>query len=131
MEEKVIRILKKYIDADLIYIFGSALNDRFNFDSDIDIAFLAHKTILSKKLMELKFELIKEMEREIDLIDLKDASLILTSEVIFKGKLIFKKDEKVKNEFEYRKIALYGQLLDDIKIVKDKIKERGYIRRGN
>jgi len=129
MEENIINIIKKYIDVELIYLFGSVITNRFNGESDIDIAIWSKEDILPKKFMELKFELIKKMGREIDLINLKNTSLILTKEVIFKGRLIFKKDEKIKNEFEYRKIALYGQFIDDIKVVKDKIKERGYVKK--
>jgi predicted nucleotidyltransferase len=132
IEEKIVNILNKYFDLQLVYLFGSSITDRFNFESDIDIAYLSSDKLLNdkeynKKYIEAKLELIRELGREIDLIDLKNAGIPIIKEVIYKGKKIYMKNEKVKEEYEYRYAALYNQYNEDIDIIKKKIKERGYI----
>jgi predicted nucleotidyltransferase len=127
MERIIIEIIKKYIEVDLIYLFGSFLTVNYNEESDIDIAVLAKNRIEKEVFIKIKMEFTKETEREIDLIDLWESNPILDKEILFKGKNIYKKSEEVKLEFEYRKIALATQYSDDVKVVIDKIKERGYI----
>lgn len=127
MERIIIEIIKKYIEVDLIYLFGSFLTVNYNEESDIDIAVLAKNRIEKEVFIKIKMELTKETEREIDLIDLWESNPILDKEILFKGKNIYKKSEEVKLEFEYHKIALATQYSDDVKVVIDKIKERGYI----
>ncbi|MGM0509123.1 MAG: type VII toxin-antitoxin system MntA family adenylyltransferase antitoxin [Fusobacteriota bacterium] len=127
MDEKIIEIIKDFLDVSLIYLFGSVNTDNFNFNSDIDIAILSKNKINDKLLFDLKIELVRELGREIDLINLNRSDPVLTKEIISKGKVIFKKDEKTKAEFEFKQLSLYGQYIDDISVIKEKIKKRGSV----
>lgn len=127
MEKIIIDIINKYIEVDLIYLFGSFLTINYNEKSDIDIAVFAKSKIEKEVFIKIKMELMKETEREIDLIDLWESNPVLDKEILFKGKNIYKKSEETKMNFEYRKIVLSAQYSDDVKVVIDKIKERGYI----
>ena len=95
MERIIIEIIKKYIEVDLIYLFGSFLTVNYNEESDIDIAVLAKNRIEKEVFIKIKMELTKETEREIDLIDLWESNPILDKEILFKGKNIYKKSEEV------------------------------------
>lgn len=131
MEKIIIEIIQKYITPKLIYIFGSYNTEYFNKESDIDIAVLSENKITEENMWKIKLDLINETGKEIDFIDLNSAGIILKKEVVYKGKAIFFEDEKTKYEFEYRQAVLYGQYLDDVSIVVEKIKERGYIYERN
>lgn len=127
MEKEILSIINRYGKFLLVYIFGSYVTERYNSESDIDIAVLFDKKIKSMKKYEMKMELVDLLEREVDLIDLSEGNLILAKEIIYKGKLIYKKDQKTKEEFEYRSVVLYNQYRDDSQIIIDKIKERGRV----
>ncbi len=127
MEEKILEILKKYKSPIVVYIFGSFGTERFNTESDIDIAVLWEEKLDNFKLYQIKNELIETLNREIDLIELNNTNLILIKEVIYKGKLIYVENEKKRLEFEYKSLAMYNQYIEEISIIKEKIKERGCI----
>lgn len=127
MEEKILEIMERFIVCKLIYIFGSYGTEYFNQDSDIDIAFLAKEKVDAKTKFDLKLYLIQELGYEIDLIDLDDAKPVLAKEIVCKGRVIYAMDEIAKDEFVYKTMALYGQYVDDIKVIVDKVKERGHI----
>jgi len=127
MEKIIIEIFSKYIEVELIYLFGSCITDRFNSESDVDIAYFSKETISKENNIKLIFELVEKLGREIDLIDLNSVGISLKKEVIYKGKNIYKKNACVKENFEFQQVALYGQFCDDIKIIKQTIKERGYV----
>lgn len=124
MEEKIIEIIKNELKVDLIYLFGSVLTNRFNSESDIDIAIFSSKSIDKKSLAKTKLELINQLNSEIDLVDLKDCSIVLKKEIIYKGKSIYASSKELKENFEYTSVVIYGQYQDDI---KDIIKKRGKI----
>lgn len=127
MVEKIIETIKSIIDIELIYIFGSYGTERYNFDSDIDIAILANKEIDFDILRKIKWELIQNTGNEIDLIDLNNCGIVIKKEILSKGKIVFEKEKGIKNQFEYRVFSLYGQYIEDIDVIKKKIKERGKI----
>jgi predicted nucleotidyltransferase len=124
MEKEILNVIKRQGKPLLVYIFGSYVTERYNSESDIDIAVLFDKKIKSMEKYEMKMELVDLLGREVDLIDLFEGNLILAKEIIYKGKLIYKKDQKTKEEFEYRSVVLYNQYRDDSQIIIDKIKER-------
>lgn len=131
MEKRIIEIINNHKSSNLIYIFGSYVTERYNSESDIDIAVLWDEKIESFELYNIKKDLLDFLENEVDLIELSNANLTLTKEIIYKGKLIYKESEEKKLDFEYRSIVLFNQYVDDIKIIKEKIKERGRIYGGD
>ena len=127
MENIIIETAVKYCEINLIYIFGSYLTGNYNSESDIDIAVLSSSKIDKEILMRMKLELMEKTGREIDLIDLWESGESVNKEIIFKGKNIYKKSEKIKCEFEYRKAAIANQYSEDVGIYINRIKERGRV----
>ena len=82
--EKATIILKNYGCSE-IYIFGSLANEKYNEKSDIDIAIRGLKEELFFRVFA---ELRKELESEIDLIDLDDKSNRFSQFILTKGELI-------------------------------------------
>jgi predicted nucleotidyltransferase len=111
----------------LIYLFGSYAKELATEESDIDIAILLEKKIDKFKLYEYKIDLVDLLGKEIDLIDLNDANIILKFQVVDSGLNIYNRKPIEHYLYKYRIIANYHQYRDDVKIVKESIKKRGYI----
>jgi predicted nucleotidyltransferase len=69
-------------------------------ESDIDSAFLTFQKISAVEKWKIQEELASKLNQDVDLIDLKDATTILRTEVVEKGKLIFSGDSYQVNHFE-------------------------------
>ena len=127
MVNKIIEIIKSNVEVELIYIFGSYGTERYNSESDIDIALSGKHEIPKEILKKIWYELVDKLGQEIDLVDINNCGLIIKKEIILKGKLIFEREKGLSEKMKYRIYSLYGQYLEDVSVVKDKIKERGRI----
>lgn len=111
IEIQIIDLLKEMIPALLgIYIFGSYANNSMTPESDIDIAFLTYQKISPVEKWKIQEELASILFQDVDLIDLKDATTILRTEVVEKGKLIFSADSYQINHFVMTTYSMYADL---------------------
>ncbi len=107
----IIEFLKDQIpELIAIYIFGSMADNSATPESDIDIAFLTFQKISAVEKWKIQEELASKLNQDVDLIDLKDATTILQTEVIEKGKLIFSGDSYQVNHFEMITYSMYADL---------------------
>ncbi len=93
-----------------IYIFGSYADNTATRESDIDIAFLTFEKITSVEKWKVQEELASILDNDIDLVDLKDATVILRAEVVEKGKLIYSFDSYQIDYFEMTTYSMYADL---------------------
>jgi len=111
IEIKIIDFIRKKIsDVISIYIFGSFAANQETPTSDLDIAYLATNKIDSVKKWEIQEELASLLDIDVDLVDLQEASVILRTEVIEKGKLIFSNDKYETDYFEMTTYSMYADL---------------------
>ncbi len=111
IEIQIIDVLKEMIPGLFgIYIFGSYTNNTMTSESDIDIAFLTFQKISPVEKWKIQEELASILIQDVDLVDLKDASTILRTEVVEKGKLIFSGDLYKVNHFEMTTYSMYADL---------------------
>ena len=103
-------IRKNISDINSIYIFGSYAANQETPTSDLDIAYLATKKTDSIKKWEIQENLASLLDIDVDLIDLQEASVILRTEVIEKGKLIFTGDKYKTDYFEMTTYSMYADL---------------------
>lgn len=101
--EEVMNFLSKY-DISSMLTFGSFNNkENFTEESDIDIAIIGKNKIDLEDILEIELYLERELNREIDVIDLrsKDLSLFIKINVLNEGKIIFCKDNNsILDEFK-------------------------------
>lgn len=97
------RILKNY-DINTMILFGSILTENFTEDSDVDIAILSSRKLSIDESLTLEEVLEKKINREIDIIDLKDINTELSIKVtIFdEGEVIYTSDRLNEYKNEYR-----------------------------
>lgn len=85
-QRKVVPLLDATIPSlRAVYLFGSAASGRLRSSSDVDLALLAGEAIDPITLFELSQRCAQACEREVDLIDLKRAPLVLRAQVIGQG----------------------------------------------
>ncbi|MCK4241844.1 MAG: nucleotidyltransferase domain-containing protein [Candidatus Atribacteria bacterium] len=124
-----IKIIKKVLVDALapyfIYIFGSTVKGRGREESDIDIAFLRDKKIDEYELFILSQKLADILKKEVDLIDLSQASTVFKIQIIKTGKLIYNSDNKRKMYFQMRTMRDYALLNEERQEIINKIKSSG------
>ncbi|WP_319371112.1 nucleotidyltransferase domain-containing protein [uncultured Ilyobacter sp.] len=111
----------------LVYLFGSYAKNISRYESDVDIAVLLETPIKSEEKYKYKMELVDLLGKEVDLIDLYDANIILKHQIVTTGKNLLCRTKLEKDEFKYRVISCYYQYREDIDIVKKSIKKRGHV----
>lgn len=125
--EKAIEILKLEIKPFFIYLLGSASRNELREDSDIDIAFLSDKAMSSYAVFMLAQKLYDVFKRDVDLIDLKEASTVFKAQVVGNGKLIYCNDDLKRQYFEMRVFKEYALLNEEREEILKNIKERGNV----
>lgn len=96
-------VFKNY-DITTIILFGSIVTENFTEDSDVDIAILSSRKLSINESLSLEEMIEKKLNREIDIIDLKDVNTELSMKVtIFdEGEIIYNSDELEDYKNEYR-----------------------------
>lgn len=87
-----------------VILFGSILTDDFEEHSDIDIAILSYKSIDINNILSLEEFLEKKLNREIDIIDLRNRNTEMSIKVTIydEGEIIYNNDnlELYNNEYK-------------------------------
>ncbi|MFW5773902.1 MAG: type VII toxin-antitoxin system MntA family adenylyltransferase antitoxin [Tangfeifania sp.] len=123
-EKKITEFLKRKIPGLLgIYIYGSFAENRMRPDSDIDIAFLTWKKISAIDKWKIQEELASLLDNDIDLVDLKDASVVLRAEVVENGTRIYTENEYECDNFEVTTYSMYADLNETRKDILNDIEE--------
>ncbi len=123
----IVDFLVEKVSPFLIIMFGSSVKGNMNKDSDIDIAFLSNKKIDKYELFMLSQELAVKLNRDMDLIDLNQASTVFQAQVIHTGKVIYCSDEQQKAQFELKTLKMYIKLNEERLPIMEKIEESGSI----
>ncbi len=92
-QETIKKLVGRY-DLRLLIYFGSYQTEFYGPKSDIDIAYLANKSLSAYEKMELHKDLmLAHRKSEIDLVDLQTAEPILRYEIAKNGRLLFEQEE--------------------------------------
>lgn len=110
-------ILNTWPDTQAIYLFGSWGTEYERPESDVDIAVLLPapqaKKAGSLVLTDLHYALQSLLNREVDLINLRQAPTVLQKEVVMAGRRIYCIPGIVVDEFELLVLALYQKLNEE------------------
>ena len=115
--------LIKELQAELIYLFGSYAKKTSREDSDLDLAFLSKGNIDDYQRFLSAQKMASELNIDVDLVDLSKVSTVFKAQVIT-GKLIYAKNERIKQDFELLTLKKYARLNEERREIIKKI-ERG------
>lgn len=115
------------ITPSVIYLFGSRAADRARSNSDYDIAYLSDKHLSNYERFMLAQELAAILNRDVDLVDLKQASTVFQTEIIETGKVLYGDHSTDKALFEMRALKNYAILNEERRVILENISERGQI----
>ena len=104
------KIIDFFLDkVKFAFLFGSANTKYFNKNSDIDVAIWTEKSISADEIIELKYQIEKSInfEYDIDLVILNNADIIITNQIITKGKIIIDNEPEFTNNFILSRRSLY------------------------
>jgi len=110
-----------------LYVFGSVATSDDTLKSDLDLAFLSSSKLSSLTRFDIAQKLAKELNKDIDLIDLNEASEVMRFEVISKGQQIFSDNSKEVEAFEDKSYMLYIDLNENRMAILNDIKKRGTV----
>lgn len=126
-KNKIIEFLNVNLKLNFIYLFGSFAKGEGRDDSDIDIAIHMIDKVDSYELFVLANELSFIVKRDIQLIDITEATTVFKAQIIGTGESIYCSNENIKIDFEIRSFKDYVKLNEERQIVLDTIKKDGTI----
>ena len=109
----IVRELKDEVAATLVYIYGSYASCRQRPESDVDVAYLGEKVLSNYDRFMLAQRLASLLGRDVDLVDLRQASTVLQMQVVSKGRVVFCRDELSKQKHEMLIFKMYARLNEE------------------
>jgi predicted nucleotidyltransferase len=97
----------------VLYLFGSAAAGRLRAESDIDIAFLATAESRALRVFDAAQAAAVALHRDVDLVDLSEASTVMRAQVVGNGRRILVVDEYQANLFEAHALSDYARLQEE------------------
>ena len=101
--ELITAYLQKQPTVSADYLFGSHAKGTARADSDVDIAVLFTTGLSFKERFDLKLSLAGDLEelltKQVDVVDLEEASYLLRHQVFLHGILLFEKNPRERVEF--------------------------------
>lgn len=124
---KALQMLIEKVNPYLVYLFGSASRDELREDSDIDIAYISDVNLTKYENFMLAQDLADIFKRDVDLINLNEASTVFKAKVVGAGKKIYCTNETRRMYFEMRAFKDYAILNEEREVIIKNIKERGSV----
>ncbi|AGK98707.1 type VII toxin-antitoxin system MntA family adenylyltransferase antitoxin [Clostridium pasteurianum] len=125
--ENIKNFLLNNLEPYAIYLFGSSAKGIFREDSDIDIAFLNNKNISDYELFMLAQELADTVKKDVDLINLENASTVFKVQIIYNGEKIYCSDDTRVAYFEMYAFKDYATLNEEREVIIKSIKKGGSV----
>jgi len=119
--------LRSRLSPWLIYLFGSAKTGKMRPDSDVDLAFFSDKHFDDYEVFLVAQELAEVLGREVDLINLGQASEVFRAEIVGSREVIFESDVQRRYWFEMNALMDFALLNERRQPILDRIQERGTV----
>lgn len=114
-------------DVQAIYLFGSESAGEQHAHSDIDFAIMSNATLPPMRLWGVSQELASRVSRDVDIVDLREASTVMRMQVVSTGERLFCMSEKRCEAFEDFVFSDYARLNEERAAILQDIRRRGSI----
>ncbi|MBM3270484.1 MAG: nucleotidyltransferase domain-containing protein [Candidatus Sericytochromatia bacterium] len=121
------RIRARWPDVVAIFRFGTAGTDQERPDSDLDLAVLPAAPIDPGELWAAAEELASLARKDVDLVDLLAASMVLRARIVATGDVLYCADEAACGAFAAHAMSDYTYLNLERKGILEDIQKRGRI----
>jgi len=112
--EVAVEYLAQRSDIVCAYLFGSAIKGTAGPRSDVDVAVLLREGLSPEEMFEQRLQLLVDLDafsdREVDVVILNTAPLLLQQQVLKYGRVIYERDPLARISFEVRSRKLYFDL---------------------
>lgn len=115
------RIIMDRIKPWLIILFGSATRGRLTASSDIDLAFLSEQDIDPFEVFQVAQEISAELNRDVDLVDLSQASTVFQAIVFSTGQVLYCSDPARRRKLHALTLKKYTRLNEERQVVLQKL----------
>lgn len=126
-QKQIIEKLKQHLDPDFIILFGSFAKGTTHAESDVDLAFFSDKQLSSYERFLIAGELALIVEKEVDLVDIKQIDTVFTLQIFEQGVPIYIKNENEYTRQKMRAYSMYATLNEQRLAIINSIKERGSV----
>lgn len=131
IEKKVLEQIKEFLvqrlSPSLIILFGSAIKGNFREDSDFDIAFFSDMEIDAYRIFLLAQELADLVSRDVDLVNLKETSIVFRAQIVGTGEVIYSKNQILETEYKIRTLKEYALLNEEREVIIKNIRNEGKV----
>ena len=128
LENIIVKVLLESLpDCQAIYRFGSWGTEAQRPDSDIDIAILPARPLKQVRRWELAQTMAAQAGRDVDLVDLLQASTVMRLQVVAHGELLYAPDAVSIEMFEDMVFSSYARLNEERRDILADVRQRGSI----
>jgi len=120
-------IAAKIPDTAAIYLFGSQARKDGIRDSDVDLAVLAHRKLDPMLRWELQEDLAAKANRNVDLVDLREASTVMRVQVLRDGELLLDAQPSYRMAFEATALSSYASLNEERRGILEDVAASGKV----
>jgi uncharacterized protein len=126
--ERVVAEIRRAVPSAIaVYVFGSVAAGTATVSSDVDLAVLAEAPLSAEARWQLAQTLAIELRRDVDLVDLRQASTVLRVQVIGSSQLLFESDTAKREAFEAVALGAYARLNEERRGILEDIRQRGRV----
>ena len=127
IETCIATIKEVFPSATGIWLFGSMASGDSTQTSDIDLAILLSEKADSVKLWQCSQQIASQLDADVDLVDLLEASTVFRAQIMQKGKLVYHADKFRCDMFETEALSNYVRFNEERKELLGEIKSRGKV----
>ncbi len=120
------QILKETLiqDAEFAFLMGSAETERFNAQSDIDVAVFWKTSCEESKRQQCRRTLEEKFNRDVDLISLNKIDVIFARQVLESGRMLFTNSTGFLLNWKMEQMSDYPDFKVSRKIIEENILKR-------
>ncbi|HSG39078.1 MAG TPA: nucleotidyltransferase domain-containing protein [Thermoanaerobaculia bacterium] len=108
--QQAIAFLDRRFGLDVLWLFGSEAQGIARADSDVDFAALFRQPPTPLEIFDAQGDLAEILHRDVDLVDLDQASPILGMQVLRHGRLLLDRDPRRRLAFFSWTVSMYEDL---------------------
>mgnify|MGYP003546796088 CR=1 FL=1 len=127
-EAQIVSLIRATMpDVIAVYRFGSTAHGQASADSDVDLAVLAPARLTPEARWALQERLADILRQAVDLVDLRQASTVMASQVITTGQLLLDADEARRGAFEDLVYSSYARLNEERRGILERVAAEGTV----